>query len=1001
MPEAQQITDAAPVPSDLSAGHDWRLGRFPELMLRRVEKILLVSSAYESFILEEDGLLTELIFSEYADLGLSHAPHVTRVSTSEEALAAIGRRDFDMVITMLRVGGPETRRFSQAIRQIAPQLPVILLIANELELARIGESRSELGVDDIYVWQGDARLFPAMIKAVEDRWNAERDTQIGGVGVIILVEDSLRYRSSLLPVLYTELVHQTRRVMQESLNRMHKLLRLRARPKILTAQNYEEGMALYERFRDYLFGLITDVGFPRAGKPDPRAGLDFIRHVKSQQPDIPVLLQSSDPNNRALAESVQSAFLHKRSGTLLLDLRDFMLHNFGFGDFVFRTPDGLEVARASDLHSLRRVLLTVPGESLEYHASRNHFSNWLRARTEFELARRLRPRRLSEFPGIEAVRQYLISALDDALGRNRRGVVEDFSRKRFDMSTRFARIGGGSLGGKARGLAFFDALLARHNLDRALRGVHIYVPRSVVIGTAVFDEFLERNRLRRGPLYKADDDWIRAAFLRAELPAGLVEDLRVFLEQARYPIAVRSSSLLEDSQFYPFAGVYDTHMLPNNDPDPEERLRQLCAAIKLVYASTFFSAARRYVESTPYRIEEQKMAVILQQLVGTRHGRYFYPSFAGVVRSYNFYPFGHMKPEDGVASVVLGLGQMVMEGGGALRFCPAHPRVLPQLAHGKQFLDHSQRGFFALDLECVAAESPAGLRSALRRLELEEAERHGTLHAVGSTWSPENEAFYDGISRPGIRAVTFAHVLKSGIFPLAEILCRILEVGRQSMGGPVEIEFAVCLDSDPREFAVLQMRPYVAGADCEPVEVEGLRPETLVCYSTLALGNGIIDGIRDVVYVKPEAFDAAKTQQIARDVAALNAALRAASRPCLLIGPGRWGSANHWLGIPVNWGQVAAARIIVETGLDDFVVDPSQGSHFFHNLTSVGTAYLTVNPRLGQGFIDWEWLRQQPAESETEFVRHVRLAAPLEARIDGRKSRAAILKRSTRAAPDS
>ena len=982
---------------DKSAGHDWRQDRFPKLMPHRIESILLVSSAYESFILEEDGLLTELISSEYIDLGLSHAPHVTRVASGDEALAAVLTGEFDLVITMLRVGGTDIFKFGQAVRQLAPNLPIVLLIANELELVRLGERRDDLTVDEIFVWQGDAKLFLAITKIVEDRWNADHDTRVGGVGVIILVEDSLRYRSILLPALYSELVQQTRSVMQDSLNGMQKLLRLRARPKIMVATTYEEGLALYERFKDNLFGVVTDVGFPRDGRHDPRAGIDFIRQIKTEMPDVPVLLQSSDPENKKLAEWVHSSFIYKRSRTLLQDLRTFMLQNFGFGDFVFRLPDGREVARAPDLLSMKRVLPGVPGESIDYHAQHNHFSNWLRARTEFELARRLRTRKRSEFPDAEAVRGYLLNAIGDTLGRNRRGVIEDFSRKRFDANTRFARIGGGSLGGKARGLAFFDALLAKHRLEQEFDNVHIYVPRSVAIGTDVFDEFMKTNDLRRTALYNADDNWIRQTFRKASLPKWLVEKLRVYVERIRFPIAARSSGLLEDSQFHPFAGVYDTHMLTNNSENVEKRLADLCEAIKLVYASTFFAIARRYIEATSHRIEEQKMGVVLQQLVGSRHEDYFYPSFAGVVRSYNFYPFGHMTPEEGVASVVLGLGQMVVEGGEALRFCPAHPQVLPQLSHGEQFLDQSQRGFFALDLSKQACFGADGLSADVVRLDLEDAERHGTLNLLASTWSGENQAYYDGISRPGVRAITFAHLLKSGIFPLAGVLQRVLDLGRDSMSGPVEIEFAVNLEATPREFAILQMRPYGAGSESEPVEITGLPRDLMLCRSSQALGNGLVDGVRDIVYVKPDAFDAAKTTEIAAEVAAVNQTLRSANRPCVLIGPGRWGSSNTWLGIPVNWGQVSAARIIVEAGIKGFMVDPSQGSHFFHNLTSVGTAYLTTSANSDDDFIDWAWLKSQPAVSETHFVRHVRLELPVEARIDGRTSQAAILKWSARA----
>ena len=981
----------APAPPADESGHEWRLGRFPNLMDRRVEEILLVSSAYDSFILEEDGLLSELIFSEFADLGLTHAPRVTRVNNGEEALDALARKQFDLMITMLRLGDMDIFEFTRTVRRNAPYLPVVLLISNELELGRLGERRGEMNVSGMYVWHGDAKLFLAIIKLIEDRWNADYDTKVGGVGVIILVEDSVRYRSVLLPLMYGELVKQTRSVMLEGINRMQKLLRTRARPKILAAESYEEAVALYERYRDYIFGLITDVSFVRGGKMDPSAGVALVRHVKNDNPDVPVLMQSSDPQNRLLAEQVKAGFLHKRSSTLLQDLRAFMLDNFGFGDFVFRLPDGREAARAADLRSMLRVLPTVPGESLMYHAQRNHFSNWLRARTEFALARALRPRKASEFADAEALRRFLIESFNQAIVQARRGVVEDFSRERFDPDASFARIGGGSLGGKARGLAFCDALLERHELTHAWQGIRVYVPRSAVIGTDVFDRFLDENQLRITALYNASDEWIRQVFLKAELPAGVVGDLRAYLQRVRLPIAVRSSSLLEDSQYYPFAGVYDTYMLPNNHPDERVRLLQLCDAVKLVYASSFYAAARRYLEATPHRIEEEKMAVVLQRIVGAPHEPYFYPNFAGVARSYNFYPFGHMKPEDGVAVVGLGLGRLVVQGGEALRFCPAHPLVLPQLAEPEAYLDQSQRGFYAIDLNrSDDALDPAA--SAVVRLDLDLAERHGTLAPVGSVWSPEDLALYDGIHRRGPRLVTFAHVLKSGVFPLADILKRVLELGRQGVGGPVELEFAVNLESEPKRFAILQLRPYGAGREAEPVELDIRQRDELVCYSTQAMGNGLIRGLYDVVYVKPDTFDAARTRQIAQEIGRFNDALRAENRPYLLIGLGRWGSTNPWLGIPVNWPQIAGARVIVETSLENFVVDPSQGSHFFHNLTSAGTAYLTVNPRADGNFVDWQWLAAQPAAGESELVRHVRLPMPIEARIDGRCSRAAVFK---------
>lgn len=967
-------------------------------MPQRIQEILLVCSPYDSFILEEDGLLTEMIHTEYLDLGLTHSPNITRVSTGEEALAAIRNGPCDLVITLLRLGDMDVSRFCESVRQIKPGLPVVLLVANDWELTRLTRQQRTQNVDGVYVWHGDAKVFLAIIKALEDRLNAEHDTRVGGVGVIILVEDSVRFRSSLLPIIYSQLVRQTRAVMADGLNYMDKRLRFAARPKVLVAETFEEALELYHRFRKYLFGVITDVSFPRGGAQDPQAGITFIRQLRADRPDVPALLQSSDASNWQLAERLGVSFLYKHSASLLEDVRNFMLDNFGFGDFVFRTPDGHEVGRASDLRSMQRVLRDVPAESIEYHARHNHFSNWFRARTEFALAGRMRPRRVTEFSDLEAIRRYLLRGLGEALRQNRRGVVEDFSRERFDAGCGFARIGGGSLGGKARGLAFADALLAGANLDAEFPGLQVRVPRSVVIGTDIFDEFLDANRIALNTLCISDDDWIAHTFLRGDLPPDIIGNLRVFLDLVRGPIAVRSSSLLEDSQYHPFAGVYDTHMLPNNDPDDTVRLAQLCDAIKLVYASTFYTTSRRYLDATPHRVDEEKMAVILQPVVGARHGHWHYPSFSGVARSYNYYPFGAMHPEDGVASVALGLGQTIVDGGQALRFCPAYPHVLPQLGEAEEFINQSQRTFFAVNLRHAPDRSRIIHGSGLVRLELDEAEQQGTLALLGSVWSPDDDAFYDGIDRPGVRVVTFAHILKSSAFPLAPLLQRLLQIGRAGMNSPVEIEFAVNLESEPQEFAVLQIRPCGIGPDHEPAELGELQREELVCFSPHALGNGVIDGLADVIYVKPERFDPAHTPTIATEIGLLNDRLLAANRPCLLVGPGRWGSSHTSLGIPVTWSQICAARVIVETTLQDFVVEPSQGSHFFQNLTAFGIAYLAVNPYSNEGFIDWGWLETQPVENETPFVRHVRLPQALEVRLNGRISHAAVLKRSPRAA---
>lgn len=975
-------------------GPDWRQGRFPQLMRRRIQEVLLVSSPYDLFILEEDGLSTEVLDSEYQDLGLTHAPNITRVATGEEALVAIRGGAFDLVITLLRLGDMDVPKFADAVRELKPGLPVVLLVANEWELARLTQQRSHLNVDGVYVWHGDTKIILAIIKVLEDQANADHDTRVGDVGVIILVEDSVRFRSSLLPIIYSQLVRQTRAVMADGLNHMDKIMRLAARPKVLVAETFNQALELVHRFRKHLVGIITDVSYHRDGQLDPQAGITLIRQVRTELPDLPVLLQSSDASNWQLAERLGAGFLHKRSPTLLEDVRGFMLTNFGFGDFVFRTPDGREVARAGDVRAMLRVLRDVPAESIEYHARHNHFSNWFRARTEFALARRMRPRRVSEFADIEALRRFLIRGLQDVLRQNRRGVVEDFTRERFDAGCSFARIGGGSLGGKARGLAFVDALLATANLDAEFDNVHVCVPRTVVIGTDVFDEFLDANRIRREALRATDDDTLRQLFLEAALPESVTEHLRAFLDSVRQPLAVRSSSLLEDSQYHPFAGVYDTHMLPNNSPDDGVRHEQLSAAIKLVYASTFFSATRRYLEATPHRIDEERMAVILQPIVGAAHGDFHYPDFAGVARSYNYYPFGAMKPDDGVAGVVLGLGKTVVDGGPALRFCPTHPHVLPQLGEPEEFINQSQRTLYAVDLRPSPRAADVAHDGCLVRLDLTDAEKHGTLALAGSVWSPDDQSFFDGIHRPGVRVVTFAHVLKSDAFPLAGVLRRLLALGRTGLNSPVEIEFAVNLSAAPREFAVLQLRPCGNLAGRDLIELGDTRREEVLCFSPHALGHGLIHGLGDVVYVKPERFDPAHTPAMAEEIGHLNDRLMAENRPYLLIGPGRWGSSHSWLGIPVQWSQISAARVIVETTLDDFAVEPSQGSHFFQNLTSFGIAYLSVNPRSDEGFIDWRWLDAQPAVHESQFVRHVRLAHPLETRVNGRISHAAVLKRS-------
>ncbi|HVP11523.1 MAG TPA: PEP/pyruvate-binding domain-containing protein [Phycisphaerae bacterium] len=965
---------------------------FHRLFASRVQDVLLVCSLYESFILEEDGLVADLILSKYQELNLSHAPQVSHVSTGEQALRLIKDRHFDLVITMTRLGDMEVPVFAAAVKCIKPELTVIVLTDDPREVAPYSSIEKRGAIDRFFMWYGDAKILLAIIKHVEDRLNVEHDTRVGDVRVIILIENSMRFYSSYLPLIYTELMKQTQALMAEGINPVHKLLRMRARPKILLAETFEQAWGFYTKFRSNLLGVISDVRFSRDGVLDSEAGLEFVRRVKKESPQMPVLLQSSDASHERAAAELGACFLHKKSMRLLQELRGFILNNFGFGDFVFRMPDGREVARATDLRDMVEKLRQVPDESLLYHGGSDHFSNWLMARTEFELAARIRPRKVSEFADAAGLRKYLIDTLSEFYERSQAGVIADFSRRQFSRAVPFARIGGGSIGGKARGLAFINALLKRYDVRHRWPGVRVAVPNSAALGTEIFDSFLEENRLGEVLVQDRDDEELARVFLACELPQAVRNDLAAFVQSVHCPLAVRSSSLLEDSHGQPFAGIYRTYMIPNNHPDEVVRLEQLCNAVKLVYASTFFRAARHYQEATGHHGEEEKMGVILQELVGAQYEDRYYPTFSGVARSYNFYPLGRLKPEDGIACVALGLGKMVVEGGEMLMFSPKYPQVLPQFSTAEDMLANAQRTFFALDMRHPGPYRSADADQNLIRSDLDVAERDGTLAAIGSVYCPEDDAVYDGIVRAGSRLVTFAHVLKAGVFPLAEILTFLVEIGQQAMACPIEIEFAVNMKAEPMQFSLLQMRPTVSDEAFEQVSLENVDQDKLVCYSPQTMGNGYIRNVRDIVFVKPEAFDSAHTRSIVGELSQVNENLRKAGRPCLLIGPGRWGSADPWLGIPVMWEHISAAQVVVESSLENFVVAPSQGSHFFQNLTCLRVGYLTVNPTAGGGFVDWDWLERQPAVTETKFLRHVRFDEPLEVRLDGRTRRGMIFK---------
>lgn len=968
---------------------------FQKLMAYRVREVLLVSSLYDSFILEEDGRLYEQILSSYIDLNLSHAPGITRVSSGREALQiAEESGQFDLIITTMNLGDMNAPDLARKAREAGLDMPIVLLTYDKRELSVL--SHKEYAVfEKVFIWQGDFRILIAIIKVIEDQMNLEQDTRLVGVQTIILVEDNVNFYSSYLPLIYEEVLKHHQGLIAEGMNMAHKLLRMRARPKILLCSTYEEALGYYRQYENCVLGVISDIEFPREGKKDPEAGLKLAKEIQASHFDVPILLQSDSVEYESTARKLGVAFVLKTSPSLLEEVRDFMVQYFSFGDFIFRMPDGSEVGRASDLRELERQLKRIPDESLLFHSKQNHFSRWLKARTEFWLAHKLRPRQVSDYKSLQDLRKDLIRSLRDFRREQGRGLTSDFDPRTFDPASSFARIGGGSLGGKARGLAFINGLLNSYRLSNQFSGVQVAVPPLVVIGTDVFDQFLDDNNLRRFALHCEDDKKLFELFHKANLPENLKTRLAEYLELVNCPLAVRSSSLLEDSRYQPFAGIYHTDMLPNSHSDPTVRLEELTAAIKRVYASTYTQVSKGYIKATSYRLEEEKMAVIVQKLVGTRHDKRFYPDFSGVVRSHNFYPTPPMVASDGIASVALGLGKTVVEGELAVRFCPKYPRHVIQFSDTASTLQYSQKWFYGLELEDPGDNSDHSKELPLIKFGLDIAEHDGTLTAVGSTYSAENDAIYDGISRHGMRLVTFAPILKSDLIPLPEILQLIMDLGRLGMNTPVEIEFAVNYPGGKdavREFAFLQIRPLVASRESDELEVNGHSPDQIICQSDQVLGNGQISDICDIVLVDKEKFDRAKSPEVAAEVAQFNARLLSERTPFLLIGVGRWGSADPWLGIPVSWDQIAGARVIIETGFKDIKVEPSQGSHFFQNITSFQIGYFTVNANQPGESLNWDWLKQQPVVERKKYTVHIRLPQAMIVRMNGHSHKGVILK---------
>ena len=977
--------------------HDPHFGVFHELMAFKVREILLVSSGYDAYIMEEDGSLAMRIINEYHGLNLSRPPRITRVSTVEEALGFLERRSFDLVLTMPHLGSLDCMTFAGKVKMLQPDLPVILLAHSVKDVVQQEEYNTPPCIDDTYIWCCDSNILLAIVKNIEDQKNVDFDTKRGMVRVILFVEDSPVHRSQILPILYNEVVNQTQAVLDEGLNDQHRLLKMRARPKILTAGSYEEAAELFGKHRKSIYALVSDVRFSKEGKILNDAGVQLVENVRREVHDLPVLLLSTDAVNEEKAHGMQAMFALKDSLTIRENIHDFFLNYLGFGEFIFRMPNGKEICRASSLYEFEQLLHTVPDASLMYHAQHNHFANWVMARAEIALASRLSKHHFVGVDKAEHLREDIVFKVHALRKLRQKGIVTQFHKDTFDPEvTDFVRIGQGSLGGKARGIAFACSQLHKAVLpDSILTECLVRVPQTCVITNLGFDDFIAHNQLY--PDEELSDEGIARRFENADLPEWLLVDLRAFLEKIDYPLSVRSSSMLEDAQFRPYAGLYSTFMLANSNPDFEVRFSRLVRAVKLVYASTWFENPRAFSRSIGQQSQDS-MAVIIQRLVGKRYGDYFYPSLSGTLQSYNFYPLDPMKSEDGIAYVALGFGKTVVEGERSLRFSPKYPESLPQLSTTEDILNNTQRKFYCLDNSATSSFKKEN--SNLVSRDIDDADDEYPVRLLSSTYFPEEQRVRDAYL-PGPKVLTFASLLKYGYYPLAEIMNELIILGRKGMGCEVEIEFALDVEENSKDmiFNFLQIRPIVTAGEGRKVEISEKDREAAVFYSSQSLGNGLFHNMQDIVYVKPENFDTSVTRDIASEIGKINRSLDKEGRSFLLVGFGRWGSADPWLGIPVKWNDISGVGAIVEIQGHGVAAEPSQGSHFFHNITSLGIPYLMVQEAagdeagnsVGMKGVDWGWLKDMKVIEETEHVRHVRLDNPFVLKVDGQASESVVI----------
>jgi hypothetical protein len=966
---------------------------YHDLTLFKVKEILLVANLYDAYSIEKEGRFSEHVLGEYHSLNLSSIPRITGVSTMDEAMEQLHSKHFDLIILMMGADKSTPGVLSTTIKREFPYIPVFLLLNNNADMALIERSKNILDhIDKVFIWNGESAVFFAIMKQVEDKINVENDTEVGMVRVILLVEDSPKYYSRYLPILYQIVLEQTKRIIDDvSTDELYRILRLRARPKILLASSYEEAVGIIDHYKEYLLCMITDVKFLREGKADETAGFNLVKYARGNVPDLPIVIQSSEEENSKLAYDLKCTFINKNSETLGQDFRSFITHFLGFGNFIYRNEEGMKIAEARSLREFERLLKTIPDESLLYHAKKDHFSWWLMARGEIQVAKILGPRKTGDFENSQAIREYLIDVIRRFRNEQNQGKIIPFEESALTDESNVVALADGSLGGKGRGLAFINTLIYNYEFKQHIPNINIRTPKTSVIGTEEFEYFMERNKLRDFIASTTDYEEIKRVFLQCKLTETLAKRLKILLMKITKPIAIRSSGLFEDSLMQPFAGIFETYLLPNSHHDLNVRLSQAMDAIKLVFASIYSDEARGYIEAVNYKIEEEKMAVVIQEVAGNQYEHYFYPHISGVAQSYNYYPYSHMEPEEGFAVAAVGLGKYVVDGEKAYRFSPKYPDV--EISTPKdQYMD-SQVQFFAVDLSKKDVNLLEGETAGLARLDIDIAEMHGNLRHCASVYDIDNGIIIPGITQAGPRIINFANILKYNYIPLAQTIEVVLDVVKEALGSPVEIEFAVDLNKDNKNrssFYLLQIKPLLGGTTDFIVNLEDIPEEKIWLYTEKGMGNGSDSIVTDVIYVDIDKFDKKATLEMTYEIEKLNKEFAEQRRKYILIGPGRWGTRDRWIGIPVNWTQISNARIIVETSLEGYPLDASSGSHFFHNVVSMNVGYFSIQPELSKSYIKWDVLKNQELITQTRYFRHVRFKSPVTISMDGRKRMALI-----------